>query len=78
MALEPVERGIEGPLRDLEHIAGDLLNALGDAPAMPRFELDGPEDQEIERALDEIGSTRLFVTQRHDRIDLRRTPRGHV
>jgi len=39
---EAVEGGVEGTLADLEGIFGDLLDALGDAPAVHGFEGEGP------------------------------------
>ena len=51
---EAVEGGIERALLDLEHFIGNLLNALGDGPAVLGLERDGFEDQEVEHALDEI------------------------
>ena len=51
---EAVERGVEGALLDLENILGDLLDALGDGPAVLGLESQGFEDQEIEGALNKI------------------------
>ena len=53
-ALEPVEGGIEGALLDLEDFLGDLLDALGDGPAVLGLECDGFQDEEVEGALDEV------------------------
>ena len=39
---------------DLEHIIRDLLDPLGDGPAVLGLELEGLEDEEVEGALDEI------------------------
>jgi hypothetical protein len=35
---EPVQRRIERSLRDLHHVAGNLLQALGDGVAVDRVE----------------------------------------
>ena len=50
-ALESMKRGVEGALLDLEDIAGDLLDALGDGPAVQRFEDKGLKDEKVESAL---------------------------
>src|SRR5579864_3457065 len=46
-----MQRGIEGALLDLQHVFGDLLDPLGDGPAVLGFEGDGFEDEEVEGAL---------------------------
>jgi hypothetical protein len=51
---ETVQGGIERALLNLENFARDLLNALGDGPAVLGFEREGFKDEEIESALDEI------------------------
>ena len=50
----PVEGGEEGAGFYLERPLGDLFNAAGDAQSVERFEREGAQDQEIERALQEI------------------------
>ena len=50
-----MEGWVERSLVDLEHAARHLLNALADAPAVHRFEGDGFEDQQVERALKDVG-----------------------
>jgi hypothetical protein len=55
LVLEPVQRGVERALRDLDDVAGNLLEALGDRVAVERPQRDDLEDKEIERALREIG-----------------------
>ena len=55
LMLEPVQRRIERPLLDAQQLVGNLLDALGDRPAVHRLERDGAQDQEIEGALDEVG-----------------------
>ena len=55
LLFETVEGGIEGALLDEEDIAGDLLDAFGDGPAVDGRYGDGFEDEQVESALDEIG-----------------------
>src|ERR1039458_5106778 len=43
---EELQRGIQRALGDLEHVFAHLLDALGDGPAVLRFERDGAENQE--------------------------------
>src|SRR6185437_13680313 len=38
LELEPLERGVERPLVDVEHAARELLDALADPPAMHRLQ----------------------------------------
>jgi hypothetical protein len=52
--LEPVQRGIERPLLDAQQVAGHLLDSLGDRPAVHRLEGTRAQDQEIERALQDV------------------------
>jgi len=52
--LEAVERGIKRTLLDLQYVAGDLFDALGDGPAMLGFESNGLKDKEVKSALNEI------------------------
>jgi len=54
LLFKAVQSRIERALLYLEHFAGDLLNALGDGPAVHGFRQEGFEDEEIERTLDEI------------------------
>ena len=56
LALEPVERGIERALPELQHALGPLLDPLGDAPAVHRLELQRLEHEHVERALQDIAS----------------------
>ena len=52
--LEPLQRRIQRALVDAQHVLGDLLDALRDAPAVQRPERQRLEDQQIERALQQI------------------------
>src|SRR5438552_2356849 len=52
--LEAVQGRIERTLVDAQHVVGNLLNPLGNRPAVHRTILEGPEDQKIERALEKI------------------------
>src|SRR5215510_1330955 len=49
--LEPVERRVERSLLDLQRGAGDLMEPLGDRPAVLRLERDRLENEEVEGAL---------------------------
>ena len=53
--LEAVQRGIEGSLLDLQLVARDLLDAQQDAVAVLRTERNRFEDEQVERALEELG-----------------------
>ena len=55
LMLEAVERGIERALRDLQDIAGDLLNPLRDRPAVHRAGGQRPKNEQVQRALKQIG-----------------------
>src|SRR5215471_13289725 len=57
--LETMEGRIERALLDLQHVAGDLLEPLGDGVAMDRSETHHFQDQQIERALQQIGLARV-------------------
>ena len=52
---EPVQRGIKRPLLDLQHIARDLLDALGDGVAVNGPRRGDFEDEQIEGALRQVG-----------------------
>jgi hypothetical protein len=49
-----MERGIERSLVHLQDVARQLLDALRNRPAMLRLEQERLQDEEIERALDEV------------------------
>ena len=58
LVLEPVERRIERALRDLQGVAGDLLDAEQDAVAVQRLERHRLENQHVERARQQVGLVR--------------------
>ena len=49
-----MKRRVERALRDLQHVAAHLLDPLGDRPPVLRLERHGLENQQIERALNEV------------------------
>jgi hypothetical protein len=55
LLLKLVKRRIQGTLTDQKHVVRHLTDALGDRPPVHRLERDNLENQEIERALHEIG-----------------------
>src|SRR5690348_12890930 len=56
-----MQRRIERALANLQGVLGNKMNALGDAPAVHRFERDGAHDEQVKRALNEIsGFTQDF------------------
>ena len=52
---ELVERRIQRAVADLEDIARDLAQALADGPAVLRLERQDLQNQQVKRALDEVG-----------------------
>jgi len=54
LLLETVEGWVERALLDEEDVAGGLLDAFGNGPAVDRLEGDGFEDEEVEGSLEEI------------------------
>ncbi len=54
LLLQAMERRIERALLHLQHLTGDLLDALGDGPAVLRLERDGFQDEQVECSLHEI------------------------
>jgi hypothetical protein len=52
--LEAVQRRIERSLLDREHVAGELQDALRDAPSVKRLARERLEDQQVERALEQV------------------------
>src|SRR5262249_6129124 len=63
--LETMEGRIERALVDLQDVLGNLLDALGDGPAVLGILLQRAEDQQIERAGQQIGRSRHGVDYRH-------------
>ena len=55
LLFEFVKGGIERAVADLENVAGDLLEALADGPAVERFEGEDFEEEKIECALEKVG-----------------------
>ena len=55
LMLEPMQGRVERALVDLEHVFGDLLDALGDRPAVQGVLLQRAQDQQVERAGQQIG-----------------------
>ena len=49
-----MERGEERPGLHLEGAAGDLRDAIGDGDAVARLQLQGPQDQQAQGALDQV------------------------
>jgi hypothetical protein len=54
LMLQAVQRRVERSRTHLEDFAGDLLDAKRDAPSVHRLEGDGFQDQEIQRALEQV------------------------
>ncbi len=54
LLLQAVQSRIERALLHLQHFAGDLLDALGDSPAVAALNGEGLKNQEIESSLYEI------------------------
>src|SRR4051794_31130052 len=55
LLLETVERGVKRSLRNLQHVARDLLQPLRDAPAVHVAGREGSEDEQIEGTLEKVG-----------------------
>src|ERR1041384_1464000 len=55
LMLQPMERGIQRPLLDLQHVARRRLDALGNRPAVARLGGQRLQNEHVERALNEIG-----------------------
>src|SRR6185312_1221776 len=54
--LETIERRIQTALPDLEHVVGELAQALGNGPPVERSEDKGLENEQVEGALQQIGA----------------------
>src|SRR5690242_2311701 len=63
LAFEPVQGGIERPLADRQLVIRERLYALDDRPAVERSASERLENEEIERALEEIGGFRHDLTR---------------
>ena len=55
LVLEAMQGGVERALVDLQHVLGDLLDALGDRPAVQGVLLQRAQDEQVERAGQQIG-----------------------
>src|SRR5439155_11625636 len=55
LALQSLERRIERTLVDLQNVLRQLLDPLRDRPPVQLLGGDGAHDQQVERALNEIG-----------------------
>src|SRR4051812_26639891 len=62
LLLEFVEGGVQRALSHPELLVRHLTDALGDCPAVRRFERDDAKNQEIQRALHEIGGLRQCLS----------------
>jgi hypothetical protein len=52
--LEAVEGGVEGAVEDAEGAVGAVANEAGDAVSVHAAEGEGAQDEDVERALEEI------------------------
>jgi hypothetical protein len=52
---EPMQRGVQRALLNLQNVVGNLYDALGDGPPVHGLERDRLQNQQVERALDKIG-----------------------
>src|SRR3954462_2409722 len=65
LVLETMEGRIERALVDLQDVSRNLLDALGDGPAVQGILLQRAQDQQIERAGQQIWRSRHGVGSRH-------------
>ena len=56
---------------DLQHFARDLVDALGDRPAMFGAEGEGAEDEQVERALRKVDALAVMFPFYFDKTLLR-------
>src|SRR5262245_1657615 len=63
-----MERRIERALIDLQDVLGNLLDALGDGPPVQGILLQRAQDQQVERAGQQIGRSRHGVDRRHYKL----------
>src|SRR5262245_41457741 len=54
LVLQPIEGRVERPLVDLEYFARQLMDPFAEGPAVGGAELQGPEDEEVEGALEQV------------------------
>src|SRR4051812_23675894 len=54
LMLEPLQRRIQGPLLHQQDVVGELPDARGDRPPVHRLEGQRLENEQIQRALDEV------------------------
>src|SRR5262249_48802728 len=55
LLLELVQCGIERAVADLKHLAGHLLQALADRPAVERLQREDLQQEQVECSLYEVG-----------------------
>src|SRR6478672_3365904 len=55
---QTLERGVQGALADLKHVARQLTDALGDAVSVVGAADEGPKDEKVERSGEEFGWAR--------------------
>src|SRR5262245_23035768 len=60
-----MEGRVERALVDLQDVSRNLLDAIGDGPAVQGIVLQRAQDQQIERAGQQIGRSRHGVDRRH-------------
>src|SRR5713101_1953690 len=61
-SLISMERGIQGSLPDPEGVPRHLLNAVGDSPAMQGRQRQRLENEQVQRALEDIRGGRQFMS----------------
>src|SRR4030095_11224710 len=57
LLLEPLERGEHRARLDIKGVACELANTTRDAPPVLRFERERTKDQQIQRALEQVGGS---------------------
>src|SRR5262245_57508925 len=68
LVLETMEGRIERALVDLQDVPRNLLDALGDGPTVQGILLQRAQDQQIERAGQQVGRSRHGVDRRHYKL----------
>src|SRR5206468_10445920 len=63
--LETVERRIQRPVLDLQHLVGSLLDGVRDRVPVRGAEGQGFQDQQVERPLEHFALNRLISAFRH-------------